>query len=76
MMQQFQQESKMSPSQSKTRSLTGPLILITIGVLFLVQNLAQINIFRVIWPYWPVILIVIGIGKLLEYFRSRIPISR
>ncbi len=75
-MQYFQQELKMSLSQPKTRSLAGPLILITIGVLFLIQNLAQINIFRKIWPYWPVILIVIGLGKLFEYFRSRTPISR
>ena len=75
-MQHFQQELKMSLSQPKTRSLAGPLILITIGVLFLIQNLAQINIFRRIWPYWPVILIVIGLGKLFEYFRSRTPISR
>ena len=66
----------MSLSQPKTRSLAGPLILIAIGVLFLIQNLTPINIFKVIWPYWPVILIFIGAGKLFEYFRNRTPISR
>ena len=63
----------MNVSQPKARSLVGPLILITIGSLFLIQNLTEINlfrIFRVLWPYWPVILIIVGVSKLLEYFRS------
>jgi len=58
----------MNPT--KTRSLAGPLILITIGTMFLIQNLSHINVFRVFWRYWPVILIAIGISKLLEYFRG------
>ncbi|MCI0626964.1 MAG: DUF5668 domain-containing protein [Acidobacteria bacterium] len=60
----------MNMNPPKTRSLAGPLILITIGTLFLIQNLAHINVFKVFWRYWPVILIAIGIGKLLEYFRG------
>lgn len=60
----------MNMNASKTRSLAGPLILITIGIMFLIQNLSDINVFRVFWRYWPVILIVIGISKLLEYFRG------
>ena len=63
----------MDVSQPKTRSLAGPLVLIGIGVLFLFQNLAHINLFRFIkmaWPYWPVILIVLGISKLVQYFRE------
>ena len=63
----------MNVSQPKTRSLTGPLVLIVIGVVFLFQNLAHINLVRFIkmaWPYWPVILIVLGISKLIEYFRE------
>jgi hypothetical protein len=58
----------MNPT--KTRSLAGPLILITIGTMFLIQNLSQINVFRIFWRYWPLILIVIGVSKLLEYFRD------
>jgi hypothetical protein len=64
----------MNVSQPKTRSLAGPLILITIGSLFLIQNLAQINVFRIfkaLLPYWPAILIVLGISKLVEYFRGK-----
>jgi len=60
----------MNMNPTKTRSLAGPLILITIGTMFLIQNLSQINVFRVFWRYWPVILIAVGIGKLLEYFRG------
>jgi cell wall-active antibiotic response 4TMS protein YvqF len=60
----------MNMNPTNSRSLAGPLILITIGTLFLIQNLAHINIFRVLWRYWPVILIAIGVGKLLEYFRG------
>ncbi|MGH9425124.1 MAG: LiaI-LiaF-like domain-containing protein [Terriglobia bacterium] len=60
----------MNMNPTKTRSLAGPLILITIGTLFLIQNLSHINVFRVFWRYWPVILIAIGISKLLEYFRG------
>ena len=47
--------------------MTGPLILIVLGVLFLLNNL---------FPYefsfhrmWPVILIVIGVAKVIEYFQ-------
>ena len=58
----------MNPT--KTRSLAGPLILIAIGTMFLVQNLSQINVLKMLWRYWPVILIAVGISKLLEYFRG------
>jgi len=60
----------MNLNATKTRSLAGPLILIGIGTLFLIQNLSHINVLRLLWRYWPVILIVIGISKLLEYFRG------
>ena len=60
----------MNMNPTKTKSLAGPLILITIGTMFLVQNLSHINVFKVFWRYWPVLLIAIGISKLLEYFRG------
>jgi K+ transporter len=64
----------MNASRPRTRSLVGPLVLITIGSLFLIQNLAQVNVFRIfktLLPYWPVLLIVLGISKLVEYFRGK-----
>lgn len=63
----------MNASQPKTRSLAGPLILIAIGSVFLIQNLTHVNVFRMVkslLPYWPLILIVVGVLKLLEYFRG------
>ena len=51
--------------------MTGPLLLIVIGVLFLLNNLfpEQFRFGRM----WPVILIVIGITKVIEYFRNQPP---
>jgi hypothetical protein len=66
----------MNMNPTKTKSLAGPLILITIGTMFLIQNLSHINVFKVFWRYWPVLLIAIGISKLLEYFRGSNVISR
>jgi len=66
----------MNMNPPKTKSLAGPLILITIGTMFLIQNLSHINVFKVFWRYWPVLLIAIGISKLLEYFRGSNVISR
>ena len=48
--------------------MTGPLLLIVIGALFLLNNLVPGFRFS---RMWPVILIVIGITKILEYFQSR-----
>ena len=48
--------------------MLGPLMLIVIGVLFLLNNLfpGEFQFGRM----WPVILIVIGLVKVLEYFRA------
>ncbi|MEW5974652.1 MAG: DUF5668 domain-containing protein [Acidobacteriota bacterium] len=59
----------MTPHPHRVRSLTGPLILIAVGTLFLVHNLTGFNIIRLIGRYWPLILIVVGVVKLWEYFR-------
>jgi len=46
----------------------GPVLLIVIGVLFLLNNLFPYQ-FR-FGRMWPVVLIVIGLVKVLEYFRG------
>src|SRR5581483_1190186 len=56
------------------RSLAGPVVLIIVGVVFLLANMRLIT-----WPslgywfahYWPVLIIIWGVVKLLEYFRAR-----
>ena len=49
--------------------MTGPLILIVLGVLFLLNNLSpEVSPFRRVWP---LILVVIGIAKILESIAHR-----
>ena len=48
--------------------MMGPVMLIVIGVLFLLNNLFPYE-FR-FGRMWPVILIVIGITKVVEYFQA------
>ena len=51
----------------RRRSITGPLILILIGVLFLTRNLWQeAPLFQLISQYWPFILIAWGVLRLIE----------
>ena len=59
----------MGTIQAKAGSIAGPLILITVGVLFLLHNLTGFDVFHVIRQYWPLILIAVGVAKLVEYFR-------
>lgn len=48
--------------------ITG-LILITLGVIFLVENFyAPFSAWRLLSRYWPVILIIIGLNKICAYF--------
>ena len=51
--------------------MLGPLLLIVIGVLFLLNNLYP-GIFR-FGKMWPVILIVIGLAKVFEYLQAPPP---
>ena len=51
----------------KRRSITGPLLLILIGVLFLTRNLWQdVPLFQLLSLYWPFILIAWGALRLIE----------
>ncbi len=45
------------------------IILVALGVIFLLQSVFDIEIFREIWKFWPVILIVWGL-KVLKDSRS------
>ncbi|HYR87610.1 MAG TPA: DUF5668 domain-containing protein [Terriglobia bacterium] len=48
--------------------MLGPLLLIVLGVLFLLNNVYPAT-FR-FGRMWPVILIVIGLAKVLDYFQK------
>jgi hypothetical protein len=51
--------------------MLGPLLLIALGVLFLLNNLYP-GLFR-FGKMWPVILIIIGLSKVIEYFQAPRP---
>src|SRR5437868_8627050 len=58
----------------KRRSMTGPFVLIIVGVIFLLGNMHLISWGRLgIWfaHYWPLLLIVWGVLKLVEHYRAK-----
>ncbi len=58
----------------RPRSITGPLILVAIGVVFLLNNIwHDIPFWTLITGYWPILLIVVGVIGLIEvlYHVSR-----
>src|SRR5262249_41642251 len=70
------QAAAMQPGvvSSRRRSLAGPLVLITMGVLFLLANTGVITWSRLdysFWRCWPVLIILWGVVKLIEYMRAR-----
>lgn len=51
----------------RPRSIAGPIILIGIGILFLLNNLRpDVMSWHVIWRYWPFLVIAFGLVRLLE----------
>jgi hypothetical protein len=55
-------------------SLVGPLILITIGVVLLLNQTGRLrwDVVWSLWRYWPVILILLGIEALIGASQSRV----
>ena len=55
-----------APAWTRGRHLVGPLILLGAGVLLLLNNLQVIpwSVWQEIWPYWPVLLILLGVEAL------------
>jgi DUF4097 and DUF4098 domain-containing protein YvlB len=63
-----------APYPVRRRSLSGPIILTVIGVVFLLANLhvvswAQLGFY--FGRYWPVLLILVGIIRILEHFQAQ-----
>ena len=53
-------------SQTLIRAIRGPIMLITIGVLFALDHMTQFTFGRT----WPAILIVLGLLSLAEHFTA------
>jgi Domain of unknown function (DUF5668) len=54
-------------AQCRISGLMGPILLITIGLIFLAGQYSRYSV----WDYWPVILVVIGLVKIVEATASR-----
>lgn len=62
------------PPRRPRRSFAGPLVLIILGVVFLLGNLHMLAWYRIgVWfaHYWPVLLIVWGVIKLIEHYQAQ-----
>src|SRR5260370_8260760 len=58
----------------RRRSLSGPFVLIVVGIVFLLGNLHMLSWARLgMWfaHYWPVLLILWGVIKLIEYQQAQ-----
>lgn len=57
-----------SPSGQSRRHVVGPLILLAAGVLLLLNNLDLLpwSIWHDLWPYWPVLLVLLGLEAVLS----------
>ena len=60
-----------NPVPARRGSIVGPLILLTLGVLFLLHNLRPEFSFARLAQYWPYLLILWGAARLVEYFVCR-----
>ena len=62
------------PPRPRHRSFAGPLVLIVVGILFLFGNMHMLSWSRIsVWfaHYWPVLLILWGVVKLLEHYQAQ-----
>jgi hypothetical protein len=62
------------PPPRPPRSIAGPVVLILLGVLFLLGTMGIMNIHHIGWlfaRYWPALLILWGVLKLVEYEQAK-----
>jgi hypothetical protein len=60
------------PPYRYRRSLAGPIVLIVLGVLFLLHNLGlRLPVWQFFGRFWPVLIILWGIIKLIEHSTAR-----
>jgi len=68
------QPPPVPPPSYRYRSISGPLVLITIGVIFLLGTLRIVHLHSIlIWfaQYWPVLLILWGVLKLIDHYNAQ-----
>ena len=64
------------PRRRRRPSLFGGLLWTVLGIVFLLGTLRVVpNVFEMVGRYWPIFLILLGLGKLLDYFLGKDTIS-
>lgn len=59
-------------SPPRRGSVVGPVLFICIGVLFLIAELRpSFDPWPILWTYWPLLLIFVGLGKMYDYWQRR-----
>jgi hypothetical protein len=56
--------------RGKTGSFAFGLILILLGGVFLLDQFYFIDAWDYLWRFWPLILIIIGAAKIIDYLRG------
>ena len=60
------------PSPPRRRkSYAGAIVMIVVGLLFLLQNFGIISGWHFYARWWPLIIILIGVVKLVEYYQAK-----
>ena len=64
----------LPPRQHRRRSLAGPIVLIILGIVFLMGTMGLLQWYMLghLWArYWPLLIILWGVIKLMEYQQSK-----
>ena len=57
---------------TRRSSVVFPVLLISLGVLFLLRSWRpEFNPWPIMWTYWPLLLIALGLAKIWDYSRPR-----
>lgn len=63
-------------SQMRRPSLLGALLWVALGILFLLRNFGiGLDFWSLAGRYWPILLILLGLGKVIDYFLKKDAIS-
>lgn len=55
----------------RRKSYAGAVVLILLGVIFLLHNFGVVSAWRFYARWWPLIIILIGVIKLIEYYQAK-----
>ena len=58
--------------RNRSESLTWGLMILLLGILLQVHFLKpDLEILQNLWKFWPVVIIIMGINKLIRYFAAK-----